>query len=364
MAQLLQELEWSAPLLPPVADPAWEVEIRRRGGQVFDLDRRVSPCHWLRVAAFDTVSYVPLEIPPQLYRIGVMVVSQESACRYCYGANRALLKVLGYSEEFVQKIEREAHLAELDDKQRAYITFCRNLARSRPRPSRAARDALMAQGYSRSAVHEAAFTVSISCFYNRLATLLACPPSLTLERIANGPLRVLMAGMMQLMNFLTRAKRARFAAPVLQAGQLAQGPFAPILQTLAGLPAASVMKNALEGAFAPSALSQPAKALMFAVVARTLACADCETSARGILEQQGATSDEIAAALANLQTPLLSEHENALLSWARGTVHYETAKIQRETRELGKLLGDAVLLEAIGVAALANGTVRMAMLLE
>ncbi len=47
-----------------------------------------------------------------------------------------------------------------------------------------------------------------------------------------------------------------------------------------------------------------------------------------------------------------------------GTVYYETAKIQHETRALGAAIGERALLEAIGVASLANAMVRLAMLHE
>ena len=48
----------------------------------------------------------------------------------------------------------------------------------------------------------------------------------------------------------------------------------------------------------------------------------------------------------------------------RDTVYYQTAAIQNQTRALAADIGSAAVLEAIGVAALANGTVRLAMLLE
>lgn len=364
MASLLNEIEWGTPLLPAVSDPAWEAEIKRRGGQVMDVDRRIASCHWLRMAAFEIVNYVPVHIPERLYRMSVMVVSQESACRYCYGANRAFMKLLGYSEDFIQRLERDLQLAELDEKQRAFITFARNLARSRPRPSGAARLALIGHGFAREAVHEMAFTVSMTCFFNRVTILLACPPERAIERLANGPLRKVMAVMMQLMNRAAGSKRARYALPVLNAADLAGGPFEGILVALAGLPAARVMKAALEGAFAVGTLSQVVKGLVFAVVARTLDCAHCAGSALTMLEGHGMAPAEIESALSNLRTDRISANENRLLDWARATVHYDPSKIQGETRELGGLLGNAAILEAIGVAALANATVRMAMLVE
>jgi hypothetical protein len=45
-------------------------------------------------------------------------------------------------------------------------------------------------------------------------------------------------------------------------------------------------------------------------------------------------------------------------------VYYQTAMVQKQTAALAAEIGDAAILEAIGVAALANATVRLAMLLE
>ena len=47
----------------------------------------------------------------------------------------------------------------------------------------------------------------------------------------------------------------------------------------------------------------------------------------------------------------------------RDTVHYRTPDVQVRTRALLNDIGRDATLEAIGVAALANGTVRLAMLL-
>ena len=76
------------------------------------------------------------------------------------------------------------------------------------------------------------------------------------------------------------------------------------------------------------------------------------------------SSAEVEPALATLQTKRLPSDQSDLLSWARDTVSYDTPSIQRKTRALAASLGDAKLLEAIGVASLANATVRLAMLLE
>jgi alkylhydroperoxidase family enzyme len=358
---LLSEITWGDPVLPPARDVTWEAELKRRGAQVFEVSRRVAPSRWLREAAYDTTSYLPAALPERLYRIGNMVTAQENSCRYCYGATRAYMKVLGYSESFIQQVERDVQVAELDDKERAYIAFCRSLARCRPRPAAAARAALISLGYTPEQVGEMAFAISLGCFYNRLSTLMACPPEQKFERMASGPFRWLLALAIPLMQkFAPR----RPAEATLDRAALAGGRFGVVLAPLAGMPAARVMKAALDGAFESEVLSRSAKALMFAVVARTLGCPHCEAAATKLLLEEGLSQAEIDNAIATLRCPRLAQREAGLLAWARDTVYYEPSSIQQKTRALGAELGGAALLEAIGVASLANGTVRLAMLLE
>ena len=111
-------------------------------------------------------------------------------------------------------------------------------------------------------------------------------------------------------------------------------------------------------------LSRTAKALIFAVVARGLACRRTEAEARALLRAEGVDDPEIDAALATLQSRRLAPQESGLLAWARETVNYQTPVIQKQTRQLAAQLGDTAVLEAIGVAGLANYIARMAMLLE
>lgn len=364
MALLLNEIEWADPILPAVPDPQWESELRRRGGQPFEVDRRIASSRWLREAAFAVTSYQPSALPERLLRIGSMVTAQENACRYCYGANRAYMKVLGYSEAFIQSVERDVQLAETDPRERAFVEFCRSLARSRPRPSRSARERLLSLGYSGPEVAEMAFLIAMGCFYNRVATLIACPPEVKFERMANGPVGRLIGMATPLWRKLRGGKPQSGRDTSAADSQIAAGAFGPVLTPLAGLPAGMVMKIALESAFASEVLGRTSKGLMFAVIARTLGCPHCEGEARGMLAIEGMGSAEVDAALATLQTDRLPAEQSGLLPWTRDTVSYDTPSIQRKTRALAGALSHAQLLEAIGVASLGNATVRLAMLLE
>lgn len=364
MALLLNEIEWSEPILPRVADADWEATIKRRGAPLGDAERRVSPSRWVREIGLWVLTYRASELSERLFNMGSMVAAQENACRYCYGALRASMKMLGFSEASIGRVEREVRLAELEPKEQAFLAFCRKLARSRPRPSRADRDALITQGFSAQGANEVAFVVALGCYHTRLTVLLACRPELEFERIANGPIGFLVGLTEPLRRQRTRRRLLAQLPRPPQPAALRSGPFGSIVATLDGLPAAAVMKQSLDGAFASTVLTTTVKALMFAVIARTLQCRHTEAEARAILAREGIDDAAIERALQTLQCERLTPQESALLPWARDTVHYQTGPIQQATRELCARLGNDALIEAVGVAALANTTVRLAMLLE
>ena len=363
MAQLLSEIEWSEPLLAPDIDPAWEAELRRRGGNVSEVDRRIAPSPWIREACLGINTGRACAISAHLFNVAALVTSQENACRYCYGANRAYMKMLGYPESYIRRIEQDVHLAELDERERALVAFCRNLARSRPRPARAELDGLLRLGYTRDAAHEIALWIALGCFYNRVSTLIASPPERGFEGWVDAK-RLRFALTRPLTRFLAARRRRGKRDPAATAAALGAGAYGAVLAPLAGLPGAWIMKAALDDAFASTVLSRGTKALMFAIVARSLDCRPSETEARRLLAADGFSDAEIDQSLASLECARAPASEARLLPWVRDTVHFQTAQIQGHTRELAAEMGNAAALEAIGVAALANATVRLAMLVE
>jgi hypothetical protein len=68
--------------------------------------------------------------------------------------------------------------------------------------------------------------------------------------------------------------------------------------------------------------------------------------------------------LENLASSALDPVEAALIPWVRESVSYETLPMQQHTKELKASIPEDVLMEAIGVAALANGLVRLGMLAQ
>ena len=357
MAQLLDEIEWGPALVPPVVLPEWETEAKPRFGGSSDFLRRVAPVPWLRRAVATWTLYPISALPVRLADLAFLIVAQENSCRYCYGAARTHMRILGYSERAIGQIEREMQLAELDKKDQAFVRFCRNLARSNPRPAREQREELMRAGFTAQQVTEAAVLIVLHCFGNRVATFIALPPALDYERMGRSPLRWLLRPM------LVRAMRKSIPTPanfVPSEGD----PFASIIAPLAGHPAAYLLHDTLQAAFESPILSRRVKALMFAVVARILECRYCEPEARKLLHREGLEDQEVDTSLSALALPKLDVREAAVLAWVRDTVRYQPSQIQARTRALAAAIGPDAALEAVGVAAVANSTVRVAMLCE
>ncbi|HEX7926402.1 MAG TPA: hypothetical protein VF678_02355, partial [bacterium] len=350
------DISWSDPILPQVADAAWEAEVKRAMGNVPDFMLRVTPSPWMRRFVMNTHSYRYMHLSPRHADICFLVTSQENACRYCYGAARAMMRLLGYSDAFTTQIEREAQLAELDERERAFIQFSRNLARSNPRPGRMAREQLMALGYSKEVVTEMAFMIALNCMGNRITTLMACRPEFALERFSTSWLA-------RLLRPIIKRQMRRMPPEYTSNGAGGARTLFPVAALLDSVPkAAALLQDTLDDAFASTVIPRSTKALMFGVVARALECEFCESNVSRMLESAGFTAAEVDSALSTLSSPRLDANGQALISWVRDTVRYQPSEVQRRTRTLLAQVGPEQALEAIGVAALANGVVRLAML--
>lgn len=355
MAQLLNQIEWGEPILPSVRVSEWESEIKADIGFIPDFLTRVSRSPWLRKVCL-IWSRVPVkEFPRHLADIAALVVAQENACRYCYGIARSQMRLFGYSEEMISNIERDRHLAELDEKERYFIRFCRNLSRSNPRPPKEDLKKLIELGYSPLAVAEMAFLIANHCMLNRVGTFLSCPLGNVFGKLEQ--------------NFLARLLRPLVARKIRNMAWTnipplpeKKGYFSGIVQEISDLPVASLLYETIEGAFSTDILSMELKILMFAVVARSLNCTSCLEETENMALGIGLTNGDFKAALSSLTSPRLSESEGKILRWTRETIHFQSGTIQKHMRTLAEEVEDEVLLEAIGIAALANSIVRLAVL--
>ncbi len=353
---MLNQIEWSPPTLSVVHDTKWEAEVKADIGMVPDVHTRTSRSPWLRNVMLKWPRYEVQEFPTKLADICGLVAAQENSCRYCYGVARSWMRLWGYSEKMISNIERNAQLAEMDEKERAFIRFSRNLSRSNPKPPKNDRDELIRLGYSQLAVAEMAFLIVNHCFVNRVSTFIAIPPMAELERLPSSIFGKILRPIIgrKLRSYGWTETRSLEGEP---------DSFFGIIKKLEGLPAAVAMNDALLGAFESETLSRKLKVLMFAVVANSLECEFCKAETHTMALEFGFTVDEFKNALSTLSSPHLSEHEEKLLAWTRETIHFQNGPMQQRVRELAQEVGEPIMLEAIGVASLANSTVRLAVLL-
>lgn len=360
MAVLLGELEWlETPLVKEQSDPEWEKQVIAAFGMVPSTLRRTAAVPWLRRAYFD-FSRAPVEsLSTGQSELAGFVTSQENACRYCYGVARTRMRMLGFTEEMVDRIENSARLADADPEERELVNFCRNLARSKPRPSLAARAVLESVGYSPLQVVELAWVTASVSFCNRVSTLLAVPPELEMERTA--PKLNLWHS---LKSFLPGGPQGK-PPPIGYPPPTATGMLGELVGVLGSSPSAAVLEATIQAAFAESSLPRRTVCLMFAVIAHTLGSSFCAKAAAEKLAADGFPRSTLDEVLSTLGSRALDDVESRLLPWARDTVWLpeQPKRLQERTLPL-QSLGERGLLEAVGVAALANSCVRLAMLLE
>ena len=353
MALLLHEIAWEDPLFPATEHADWEAEVAKTLGDVHPWAHYVGGSSWLRDALLDAHRVPLAHTPGRFIGIAQLVAAQENACRYCYGVMRSVLRITGTDEATISRLERDTQLADSDELERVFVTFCRNLARSNPRPALKERRQLEALGLEPIAVAEIACWIALMCMVNRCTTMLAVPPYAKIETRATSWWGKL------LRPHFARGLRARKPQVDYSHEGPWEGPYGRLVELLEGSPCAPVLGHALRGCFTTGPLSREAKLLIFAVVARSLQCSLCVREAGKNLD---VADDVFEATLSTLSTEAIPEQERGVLPWARETVWYETADVQRKTQVLFKALGKDRTVDAIGAAALANACVRMAML--
>ena len=106
-------------------------------------------------------------------------------------------------------------------------------------------------------------------------------------------------------------------------------------------------------------LPRRSKALIFAVVARALGCEASEREAARLVATEGMTGADLDEVLTHLGSPKLDPIEAQIVPFARETVWYTPAPIQRRLRALQETLSTPQLLELTGITAIANQLCRL-----
>src|SRR5262245_41851715 len=345
-------IEWAPCLLEPTSDRAIEAFARRELGIVpLDLPY-LTPCPWLARAAVTFHQRLASRLDPHVADAIALVVSHENSCRFCYATVRALLRIDGMSETRVQELEARLDGGPGDPRMAAVVAFARQMARSAPLADARDRERLERAGISPEEYREIAFVVAYMVFGNRVTTIPAIPP-FDLEQSPSSWRFPFMRP------FLARALGAFLRGDLKPEPPTKPLHFARRIAGYDGYPSASGLARLINDAWTSPILGQRAKALIFGIVARGLGCPLARAEAEAMLAEAGVARATSDAALDHLRASDLEETENVLLAFARDTIWYQPASIQRRARAVRDRLTRPEFVEAVGVCALANALGRL-----
>jgi len=357
----LSGIEWGECVVPPRRDPELEDWAARELGTRLDLVPYLAHTPWqvraLVSHAFERGLFVHLH--QELAELVWLAVSQDNSCRYCYDTHRALLRLTGIPEARMRRLEEQGFTADLDLPTRRACDFGRRLSRCNPPPDAEDVAGLREAGLSDGAVREIAWVASYAVAGNRISTLPALPPEPHEDMPERWTVRLLAP-------LVARRVRGRFrrGRPETQAAESLEGPYAFVVRLFEGLPTARVTREGIDDALASPILPARTKWLVCAVVARALGCARSESEAKRLLAAEGLAGEEVEGILRHLASPKLDRVETLAVPFARETVWYQTAQIQRKARELAKQISPAEFMELAGMAGVANRLCRLGALAD
>jgi len=352
----VDEIEWGECCLEPGNAPEIERHLRRHLGLVPPYAPSYYDCPWIPRAAAE-VGYLRgnlVHVGLDLYEKLNLVVSQEDSCRFCFAAYRFLLRLNGVPEPRIRRLEQDLLAGELEPPEQAALEFARKLARSSPLPARPDLEKLRDAGFGDEAIREIAFVAAYMVGVNQLATF----PAIPVEYMEQLPDRWLMRLLRPLVAQRWRS-RWRQGSPEFLAPELRTGPFAYLVNAFDGLPVARAMRNVIDEAWSSPLLPRRAKALVFAVVAHGLGSARAGREAARLAADEGLGTELLEEVLAHLASPALDRVESEVVRFARETIWYQPAPIQKRVRQLGEKLEKPQLLELVGISAFANTLCRL-----
>lgn len=352
----MEEVSWQEPFLPTGRNPALEHEMRQRYGMVPPHIPYFAECPWVPRAndvleeASSTATQLDLLL---VQRIG-LVVSQDNSCRYCFASVRAFMRLRGVPEADIRRLEQDVLAEDYPEGDRAVLALARRLSHADPMPGPEAFDALREHGYSPTAQKEVACVVASVCFANRTSTFAAIPPQ-KMERL---PDRWYIRLLRPLLRRHMERKLERRPGGPLEAAVEA-GDFSYVMAGLDGIPMARSIRRTIDMAWSCPHLSRRAKALIIAVIGRGLGCDLSMQEATRILGEEGLASGDVEQILRDLASPKLTPIEAVAVPFARETIWYRPAQIQRRAREVHAQLTQPQFLDLIGTAALGNALCRL-----
>jgi AhpD family alkylhydroperoxidase len=285
------------------------------------------------------------------------VVARDNTCRFCYGSFRASLRVAGYSESELDRIERALHEEHARRSADEVLQFAVQV--SQGRLDETALGGLSAAGHGPTAIREAAGISVLAGLVNRVGTMLAVPLNTDLERMTTQWYFDLVQPVVQ--RLLSGWQRLRAPSEPPLRAEAVDGPLAPWLSHLRGTCVGHVLHEmTVRWLTQDSALPLRTKLLVLAVVARGLGDERLEERAEMLLAERCAVSTEaFEAAVSHRRGDAVRSLDEALLPLARASIRYEAGQVQRTVRDCAADLSRAETIDAVATFGLTNALARL-----
>lgn len=354
---LMREIPWGECLLPQGSDPEFVRDFKEKSGGRpagallhFMHVPWVGRCLGILSARLTTRVHIDHELADL---IG-LVVSQDNSCRYCFATQRAMMRVLGFSERRIEQLEHGLLLSDLDPAVRAALTYARTISRSNPLPSVDDAIPLREAGFDDDTIREIAFMAAIHTIFNRAATIVALPPQ-AMEELPDRWWSRLIQPFLRptVRKFMKRDQKQMLRE------EDKTGPWSFVVVALDGHPGARELRHVMDELWASPILTRRGKALLFSVVARALECRGSENEATGILREEGMSDEHIARVLDHLDVDGLTPQEQILVPFTRETVWYDTSRLQDRARKVEAALTREEFVESVAVISIANAVCRL-----
>ncbi len=350
--------DWREAVVEPKSSPVLERLFLRRAGVAPRILPYIAPHSWAYRPLLYLVNPNLQALDTDLCRRICFVVARDNACRYCYGSLQTFLRVAGYSESELHRLEQDLYLGGGQSTNRDALQFAVRLSRGRARHEPTIRS-LEAAGHSTTAIREIAGNAVLVTITNRLATMLAVPLDDDLESVTASWYFDLLQPIAD--TLLSGWQRLRsFPAHPLHTDDI-DGPFAPWVARLAGTCAGRVLHDVVERWWGEdSALPRRTKLLILAVVAHGLSRRALTARVGELLaEQYDVSETEFKATVEHLRGETLQEQEEALLPLARESIRYEVGHIQQTIRQHVEGLSRAEVVDGVATLGLSNALARL-----
>lgn len=350
--------EWTDPLVEPRPSPVIQRLFRQQAGVVPTVVPYICPHGWAYRPFLFLMRPDVREISKDLCSQICFVVARDNACRFCYGSFYTFLRVAGYSEDDLHRLERELYLNERNGAQHEALQFAVQISQGRLE-TKTAIESLTESGYTPAAIREIAGVALMTALVNRIGTMLAVPVNTNAEYLTSAwYFDVLRPVVQTLLNGWQQLGTSH--PPPLDAAQV-QGPFAPWISHLQNTCVGRVLHDiASRSLTTSSTLSVRTKLLILTVIARGVGCPRIERRTRDLLRDQFSMSEDVLeTAVSHLRGDAVETKTTALLRLARASTRYDAGHIQHTVQKHIDGLSRAEIVDAIATFGLCNALVRL-----